>query len=145
VFNRITTENDSIEQFGVLELLLPYAAVVSDPFATMNIDRPIQAQVHNDTVRFLFSPKNPSNYKYSIISNIPSMNNISGSISSFRPPASDELNPSSLYPNWWTDDPSPEFMEDGHIGIKTLNRWREDFLKDFAERMSRCAQLPDNH
>jgi len=145
VFNRITTENDSIEQFGVLELLLPYADVVSDPYATMNIDRPIQAQVHNDTVRFLFSPKNPSNYKYSIISNIPSMNNISGSISSYRPPASDKLNPSSLYPNWWTDDPSPEFMEDGHIGIKTLNRWREDFLKDFAERMSRCAQLPDKN
>jgi len=145
VFNRITTEKDSIEQFGVLELLLPYADDIASPYATMNIDRPIQAQVQNDTVRFLFSPKNPSNYPYSIISNIPSMNNISGSISAYQPPASDKLNPSSLYPNWWTDDSSPEYMEDGHIGIKTLNCWREDFLKDFAKRMARCAYLPDDH
>jgi hypothetical protein len=145
VLNRITTEKDSIEQFGVLELLLPYVDVISDPYATMNIDRPIQAQVQNDTVRFLFSPKNPSNYKYYITSNIPSINNLSGSITAYQPPASNKLHPSSLYPNWWTDDPSPEFMEDGHIGIKTLNCWREDFLEDFAERMSRCAHLPNNN
>ncbi|MBN2213930.1 MAG: DUF1593 domain-containing protein [Bacteroidales bacterium] len=144
-FTRITTEKDSIEQFGVMELLMPYSDVITAPYATMNIDRPIQAQVQNDTVRFLFSPKNPSNYKYNITSNIPSINNLSGSITSYQPPASNKLHPSSLYANWWTDDPSPEFMEDGHIGIKTLNCWREEFLKDFAERMSRCAHLPDEY
>ncbi len=143
VFNRITTEKDSIEQFGVMELLLTYSEEVATPFATMNIDRPVQAQVYNDTARFLFSPKNPSNYKYNITSNIPSLNNLSGSITSYLPPESNKLHPSSLYPYWWTDDPSPEFMEDGHFGIKTLNCWREDFLKDFAERMSRCAHLPN--
>jgi hypothetical protein len=143
IFTRITTEKDSIEQFGVLELLLSYSENVATPYATMNIDRSVQAQVQNDTVRFLFSPKNPTNYKYNITSNIPSINNLSGSITSYTPPASNILHPSSLYPYWWTDDPSPEFMEDGHIGIKTLNCWREDFLKDFAERMSRCTHLPN--
>lgn len=143
IFTRITTEKDSIEQFGVLELLLSYSENVATPYATMNIDRSVHAQVQNDTVRFLFSPKNPTNYKYNITSNIPSINNLSGSITSYTPPASNILHPSSLYPYWWTDDPSPEFMEDGHIGIKTLNCWREDFLKDFAERMSRCAHLPN--
>lgn len=27
-----------------------------------------------------------------------------------------------------------------HIGAKTVNRWREEFLRDFAERMDRCAR-----
>jgi len=60
VFNRTTTVQDSIEQFGVLELLLPVNTdTISNPVATLNIDRPIQALVKDDTVRFLFSPKNP--------------------------------------------------------------------------------------
>ena len=144
VFYRTTTELDSIEQFGVLELLLPFDSdTITNPFATLNIDRPIKALVQNDTVRLLFSPKNPSNYKYTITSNIPSINNLAGSITSYRPPASNKLNPSPLYSNWWTDDPSPEYIEDGHIGVKTINRWREDFLTHFANRMYRCAYFPN--
>jgi hypothetical protein len=27
----------------------------------------------------------------------------------------------------------------GHIGAKTVNRWREDYLRDFAARMGRCG------
>ncbi len=146
VFYRTTTELDSIEQFGVLELLLPFKAdTISNPVATLNIDRPIKALLQNDTVRFLFSPKNPSNYNYIITSNIPSINNLAGSITSYRPPASNKLNPSPLYSNWWTDDPSPEYIEDGHIGVKTVNRWRENFLKDFADRMYSCAYFPNTY
>ena len=146
VFNRTTTVQDSIEQFGVLELLLPVNTdTISNPVATLNIDRPIQALVKDDTVRFLFSPKNPSIYNYTLTSNIPSINNLEGSITSYQPPASNKENPSPLYSNWWTDDPSPEYMEDGHIGVKTVNIWREDFLTDFANRMYRCAYFPNTY
>ena len=41
-------------------------------------------------------------------------------------------------PNWWTDDPSPALMEGKLIGAKTVNRWRADFLRDFAARLLRC-------
>jgi hypothetical protein len=142
MFPRITTEKDSLEQFGVLELRLPFHNdTVEKPFATMNIDRPMQAQILRDTARFLFSPKNPSKFCYTITSNIPSLNNLSGCIVSYCPPPSDKLYPSLRYPNWWTDDPSPEFMEEGHIGIKTVNCWREKFLADFASRMKRCTTI----
>ncbi|MEZ4850996.1 MAG: DUF1593 domain-containing protein, partial [Bacteroidia bacterium] len=58
VFHRMTTQKDSIEQFGVLEFRLPLPSDgIQDPFATMQIDRPIKAEIKNDTVRFLFSPK----------------------------------------------------------------------------------------
>jgi len=146
VFNRITTDQDSIEQFGVLELLLKFDTTsVSDPVATLNIDRPIKALVQNDTVRFLFSPKKVSKWDYSITSNIPSINNLSGKIISTMTPASNKDNPSPLYANWWTDDPSPEYIEDGHIGAKTVNIWRVDFLTDFANRMYRCAYFHNTY
>jgi hypothetical protein len=32
-------------------------------------------------------------------------------------------------------DPSPEVAEGSHNVAKTVNRWREDFLRDFAKRM----------
>jgi hypothetical protein len=146
VFNRTTTYQDSIEQFGVLELLLKFdATTVTDPVATLNIDRPIEALVQNDTVRFLFSPKKVSRWDYTISSNIPSINNLSGKIISTMTPASNKDNPSPLYTNWWTDDPSPEYIESGHIGAKTVNIWRKDFLTDFANRMYRCAYFPNTY
>ncbi len=140
VFKRITTEQDSIEQFGVLEIRLAFEkSSTINPVAVLNIDRTMQAQIRNDTVRFLFSPKNPSKYNYTIKSNIKSLDNLSGSIRAYMPPASNKFCPSAQYPNWWTDDPSLEFMEDGQIGIKTINCWREKFLANFALRMKRCS------
>lgn len=139
IFYRITGEQDSIEQFAVMELLLPVSPeVIENPSAMMQIDRAIQAEIRNDTARFLFSPKNPSVYPYRISSNVPSLDGLEGQISAYRPAPENKLKPSSTYPNWWTDDPSPEYMEDGHIGVKTISRWREDFLADFAKRMTRC-------
>ena len=141
VFCRLTTEADSIEQFGVLELLLPLGShSVENPTASMEIDRLINGQIKNDTARFLFSPKNPATYSYTIKSNISAIQGLEGIITAYSPPAGNKDKPSSLYPNWWTDDPSPEYIEEGHIGVKTVSRWRKEFLRDFAKRMSRCAE-----
>ena len=139
IFQRVTTQLDSIEQFGVLELLLPIEVdTVVEPEATMHIDRPIQGEVKNDSMRFLFSPKNPLVYEYSITSNVSSLHQVRGSITAFRPPAKHKDTPSHSLPFWWTDDPSYGEMEDGHIGAKTVNRWRREFLEDFADRLARC-------
>ncbi|MFA9389726.1 MAG: DUF1593 domain-containing protein [Prolixibacteraceae bacterium] len=144
VFDRMSTPNDSIEEFGVVEFRLPLTDhSIENPSAVLNIDRPIQGEFVNDTLRFLFSPKTTSTYHYTIESNLPSVNGLSGTIRSYRTPASNKMHPSASYPNWWTDDPSPEFMENGHIGIKTVNVWREEFLSDFARRMKRCASALD--
>jgi len=48
------------------------------------------------------------------------------------------LHPDPNIPNWWTNDPSPDVAEGQHIGAKTVNQWREEFLSDFKERMDRC-------
>jgi hypothetical protein len=46
------------------------------------------------------------------------------------------LSPSPSYPNWWTDNPDPSLREGNEQGAKTINRWREEYLRDFASRTS---------
>ena len=41
-------------------------------------------------------------------------------------------------PNWWVDDPAPPLGEAGHLGAKTVNRWREEYLGDWRKRLDRC-------
>jgi len=43
-------------------------------------------------------------------------------------------------PHYWTDSPDPALAEGRYPGAKTVNRWREDFLRDWAGRMDRVLQ-----
>lgn len=43
-------------------------------------------------------------------------------------------------PHWWIDDPDPAFQEADKPGAKTVNRWRDDYLRDWAKRMERCLK-----
>jgi len=102
--------------------------------------------LHDDgTVRFRFSPKGAGTYAFTIRSNVPALDSKTGGITAFTPPPDVAQRPSAKYPNWWTDDPSPQLAEDGHIGARTVNRWREDFLRDFADRMLRCTAPASPH
>ncbi|MCH6198357.1 DUF1593 domain-containing protein [Aquiflexum sp. LQ15W] len=38
-------------------------------------------------------------------------------------------------PNYWTDNPDPDLIENNRQGAKTVNRHRKDFLQDWAKRM----------
>jgi hypothetical protein len=141
IFTRLTTLSDSLEEYGVLELRLPFSDTVSNPYALLNINnQSLKALIQNDTARFLFSPKNASKWNYRIDSNIPSLNNNEGQLTSYLTPATNKQNPSPSLPNWWVDDPSPEYAEGSFIGVKTVNKWRKDFLSDFAKRMGRCQK-----
>jgi hypothetical protein len=41
-------------------------------------------------------------------------------------------------PNWWIDDHDPAFSEAGRPGAKTVNKWRQHYLRDWQKRMDRC-------
>lgn len=141
VFDRLTTREDGIEEFGVLELRLPIGAGAPDqPSARMTVENQSFEGFFDDEggIRFRFSPKRSGAFEYTIEANIPSLDGKSGSLTALPTDPEVVSSPDPNRPNWWTDDPAPEFSEGPHIGAKTVSRWRENFLADFAERMKRC-------
>jgi hypothetical protein len=133
-----------MEVFGILELVLPLGADAPEqPEARLHVENQslIGYLTDDQTVHFRFCPKAAQVFSFTIRGNIPSLDGKTGGITAVLPSADLAKQPSAKFPNWWTDDPSPEFAEGPHAGAKTVNRWREDYLPDFGARMERC-KLP---
>lgn len=135
------TTEDKIESFSIVEII--YAAGQStsaDDRATLVVDKQDFPGFADDTGawHFFFSPKQAKTWNYTIKSTIQKLDNQTGGFTSFWPQPEQAVRPSSRYPNWWTDNPDPSVAEGVHQGAKTVSRWREEFLGDFAQRMLRC-------
>ena len=143
-FERMTTKADRMEVFGVLELVLPMGPdIPKQPETVLLVEnQELPGYAPGDgTMRFRFCPKAAKSHDFKIQSNVPALDRRTGGISVYIPSPSMAQRPASDLPNWWTDDPSPGVAEGSHHGAKTVSRWREDFLRDFAKRMLRC-KLP---
>lgn len=139
-FDRLTNSEDTISVFGIAELRLPLAASEVDPLhAEMRIENQVLPGYRMDdgTLRFRFCPKGKGVYHYSLRSNSPTFDGRFGSITASDPVPNDIESTSARHPNWWTDDPSPEFAEGNHFGAKTVSRHRMEYLQDFAKRLAR--------
>ena len=141
VFERFTTEADRAEVFGVVEFALPVPAGMTQANRVQVIfDNRIPAPVVNDgrVLRFRFAPRDAKVWPYVIRSDFPALDGTAGKFTAVPPPLERTNRPSGTHPNWWIDDPDPTAAEGVHPGAKSVNRWREDFLRDFAARMLRC-------
>ena len=130
-----------MEVFGVLELVLPLGdnAPATPAAQLMADDFPIAGYAPGDgTMRFRICPKAAKTYEFAISSNVRALDGQTGGIKAVAPGPEIADNPSPELPHWWTDQPAPEFAEREHHGAKSINRWREEFLGDFAKRMLRC-------
>lgn len=135
------TAADKVETFGIVELKYS-TGVTNSATAAANLMMDNQqfpgfADEHG-VWHFILSPKDAKTWKYVIKSSVASLNGLAGSFTSYWPAPEQAGKPSARYPNWWTDDPNPALAEGGHQGAKTVSKWREDFLRDFAQRMERC-------
>lgn len=138
---RMPTKEDRMEVFGVLELVLPMGKdVPKQPEAILAVENQklIGHAPGDGTMRFRFCPKAAQSHGFKMQSNVPALNGKTGAISVNLPSPENAPQPAANLPNWWTDDPSPQFAEGPHDGARTISRWREEFLRDFAERMDRC-------
>jgi lysophospholipase L1-like esterase len=142
VFDRLTTEADTIEQFGVFELVLPLGVdAPALPAARMVIENQqlVGFADGQGAIRFRFSPKEAKVYPYTIQGNLPALDGQAGALTAVKPAPDAASRPAADRPNWWTDDPSPARAVGQRLGALTVSRWREDFLMDFAARLRRCA------
>jgi len=140
-FERMTTKEDRMEIFGILELVVPMGQdIPKQPEAVLRVDnQKLIGHAHGDgTMRFRFCPKSAKGFSFMINSNAPALDGKTGGITAYIPSPDMAQRPSAKFPNWWTDDPSLDLAEGSHSGAKTVNRWRVDFLGDFAQRMLRC-------
>ena len=142
VFNRHTTKDDRVEVFGVTEFVLP----VPEGFSSKNTasmifsgGRPAsEGVIEGDFMRFRFSPRDAKKWSYVIKSDFLGLDGQLGEFDAVPPPLERTSKPSTTHPNWWIDDPDPAAAEGVHPGAKSVNQWREDFLRDFGERMDWC-------
>ena len=142
VFRRMTTADDQIEEFGILELALAIPEQRPDtPEAELLVEnQTLQGHLASDgTMRFRFCPKGSKTYRFAIRSNVSGLHGRKGGITAVPISPTAARRRSIRRRQWWTDDPSPGLAEGNHIGAKTVSRWRDDFLRDFAERMDRCV------
>jgi hypothetical protein len=141
VFQRLTTAADRAEVFGVAEFLLPLPEGMSrGGAARMIFDNriPAVAEYDGQRLRFRFSPRDAKVWPYVIRSDFPALDGRRGEFTAAPPPVERTSQPSKAHPHWWIDDPDPAAAEGVHPGARSVNRWRAEFLEDFAERMERC-------
>src|SRR5262249_42408637 len=132
---------DQIENFSIIELIyrLPTPAAAGTK-AALVVDRQEFTGFADDegVWHFLFSPKEAKRWEYAIRSDDGRLDGQTGGFTSYWPAPTQAAQPSKRFPNWWTDDPDPAASEGVWQGAKSISHCREDFLRDFAERMNRC-------
>ena len=136
----IPTSEQTMEVFGVIEMVLPLKGdAPDDPQVHLIVEnQTLQGHLGDGKIHLRFCPKAAKTYRFTLKSNIPSYDGMTGGIRAKQ--ASPEMAefPSNSLTHWWTDDPDPRLAEGNHSGAGTISRWREEFLGDFATRLNRC-------
>jgi hypothetical protein len=138
------TPADVVEAFGVVEILAPkppdwgeghHAELLFDARTQGPFPQGIDEGEH---LRFRLSPRDIRPMDYEIRSSHPALDGQRGSFTAARP-VERWTAPSSAYRDWWCDDLSPELAIDGWPGAATIAAWRPDFMRDFADRLTRTS------
>jgi hypothetical protein len=140
-FHSPPSVSEVVETFAIVELI--YRSTEVPPIhsqTTLVIDGQKFTGFPGDdgAWHFLFSPKEAKQWSYRISSNDPGLDGRTGGFTSVNPAPERAAQGSALSPHWWTDNPAPELSEGPYQGARTVNRWRADFLRDFALRLDRC-------
>jgi hypothetical protein len=145
VFDRPTTEVDRIPEFALIEWVIdgPDRGPASDRFCLL---LKIQGQQFegfyegDGRYRARFVPKSASRWRYTIDAPDEALDKVIGDLSgafvSESPwPGEPVAGDIEGLTHWWTDDPDTAMSEGAHQGARTVSRWREAFLRDWATRL----------
>ena len=144
-FTSAPSAGDVVETFAVLDIVYrPAGPAPAQPHASLVVDvQEFPGFVDSDGAwHFRFSPKEAKTWTYRIASNHRALDGQTGGFTSRMPAPALVQQPSAAWPNWWTDDPAPEWSEGPHQGARTISRYRAQFLRDFAARLRRTVTAP---
>ncbi len=140
LFERLTTEADEVEVFGVAEFSLQAPAGLRGGHKVRALfDGRVPVPVFYDGKRlhFRFAPRDAKVWSYVLEGEDPRLNGWQGRFRAKPPPAERVGQVSRRQPNWWTDDQDPAAAEGVHAGARHVSRRRREFLEDFAARLRR--------
>jgi hypothetical protein len=141
VFERMTSEADKVEVFGVVEFSLPLPADFGAQHTVQVVlDKRVKAatDTRGGRLRFRFSPRDAKVWSYAIKSNHTGLEGREGKFTAVPAEEARTKDISTTHGNWWIDDMDAAVAEEGHWGAKSVNRWRKEILADFRERMEQC-------
>ena len=91
----------------------------------------------NGRYGFRFVPKETGDFQYFTHSKLAALDGLAGTMRVLA--ENPETRKQGNLTHWWSDRLDEAVLEGPHRGAKTINRWREDYLRSFAERFARCA------
>jgi len=142
IFQGVTDSTDTIPVYGIMELrfALPEAAKTGGrpdiPFKLLIDKQEWNGAYLDDYAAVRYSPKAPATLGYVIISDIPELNGIEGAItaSGLWPGTTEAASDIALGERWFTDIPDPNAFSGQWQGCRTVGQWREEALRDWADR-----------
>lgn len=146
-YHRNTTREDVVEIFEVIEFIFegpvidkPLNEIEKQPFFHMVVQNQRFEGFYcgDGQYKVRFMPKSLGEWEYVLESEIPELNGQSGQFVSIPEARENREDKGQKLKNWWADTLEPEEAEGEHMGAKTVNRYREFYLRDFAARFDRC-------
>lgn len=140
IFDRPTAKDDKVEVFSVVEWNF------KDPDLGEGSDE-VQFKVKIDgqcfdgyyigggVYQFRLTPKSLGEWSYTIESPHSWLNGQSGQFVSVGEGELGHREYEIEHKNWWTDSLDPALKEGEHSGAKSINRYREDILRNWQQRM----------
>ncbi len=142
VLDRFGTADDIVEAHGVVEFRVPVPdGYGSDDRARIVVNGRTQGPfaqgwLEDDRLCFRWSPRDPGRASFVVQSTHTDLDGREGGFLAVRPER--WRVPSTRLVNWFGDDHSEANALGEFPGARTISRWRDEFLADFAQRMDRC-------
>ncbi len=144
VYQGLTDVCDTIPVYGIMELrfTLPEASKnrvrPAIPFELIIDGQTWNGEYFDGYAAVRYTPKAPATLRYSIVSHIPEFDGLEGSVtvSGLWPGTAPAETDIELGERWFTDIPDPDAFSGPWQGYRTIGQWREEALRDWAERWS---------
>jgi len=144
IFNRNTTIKDTVTVFSIIEFNFKGPVIKfppDSPCIMMSVKSEIGEQKWEGFYRgngnyvVRYSPKRTETLTYTVTSTITGFKEQRGEyVVDNNWPGKPRNTNYKLGPNWYTDRPNPELYDDIWQGGKTVLKWRNDVLLDWAKR-----------